>query len=79
MPLCGALGLDGLVLRLLVRSEDRENLRLLSVTKLLHLRLLRVAWGDAALSGEEFDWWFDRNPAGSLMSVAQVNGCKTHR
>jgi GNAT superfamily N-acetyltransferase len=39
-----------------------------------YLRLLRVAWGDAALSGEEFDWWFDRNPAGSLMSVARVNG-----
>jgi len=39
-----------------------------------YLRLLRVAWGDAALSGEEFDWWFDRNPAGSLMSVARANG-----
>jgi GNAT superfamily N-acetyltransferase len=39
-----------------------------------YLRLLREAWGDAALSGEEFDWWFTRNPAGSLMSVARVNG-----
>jgi GNAT superfamily N-acetyltransferase len=39
-----------------------------------YLRLLRVAWGEAALSGEEFDWWFDRNPAGSLMSVARANG-----
>jgi GNAT superfamily N-acetyltransferase len=39
-----------------------------------YLRLLHVAWGDAALSGEEFDWWFDRNPAGSLMSVARANG-----
>ena len=39
-----------------------------------YLRLLRVAWRDAALSGEEFDWWFERNPAGSLMSVARVDG-----
>jgi len=39
-----------------------------------YLRLLREAWGDAAMSGEEFDWWFGANPAGSLMSVARVNG-----
>jgi GNAT superfamily N-acetyltransferase len=39
-----------------------------------YLRLLRDAWGDGALSGEEFDWWFARNPAGSLMSVARTNG-----
>ena len=39
-----------------------------------YLRLLREAWGDAALSGDEFDWWFGRNPAGSLMSVARANG-----
>ena len=39
-----------------------------------YLRLLRDAWGDGALTGEEFDWWFDRNPAGSLMSVARANG-----
>jgi GNAT superfamily N-acetyltransferase len=39
-----------------------------------YLRLLRAAWGEAALSGEEFDWWFTRNPAGSLMSVARANG-----
>jgi GNAT acetyltransferase-like protein len=39
-----------------------------------YLRLLREAWGDAALSGAEFDWWFSRNPAGSLMSVARDNG-----
>lgn len=36
-----------------------------------YLRLLREAWGEAALSGAEFDWWFSRNPAGSLMSVAR--------
>jgi GNAT superfamily N-acetyltransferase len=40
-----------------------------------YLRLLHVAWGDAAMSGDEFDWWFSRNPAGSLMSVARVDGC----
>jgi GNAT superfamily N-acetyltransferase len=39
-----------------------------------YLRLLDDAWGDAALSGDEFDWWFARNPAGSLMSVARTNG-----
>ena len=39
-----------------------------------YLRLLHDAWGDAALSGAEFDWWFSRNPAGSLMSVARDGG-----
>jgi len=39
-----------------------------------YLRLLRDAWGEAALSGAEFDWWFSRNPAGSLMSVACDDG-----
>jgi GNAT superfamily N-acetyltransferase len=39
-----------------------------------YLRLLRDAWGDSALTGEEFDWWFSRNPAGSLMSVARDDG-----
>jgi GNAT acetyltransferase-like protein len=39
-----------------------------------YLRLLRDAWGDGALTGEEFDWWFSRNPAGSLMSVARADG-----
>src|ERR671935_62437 len=38
-----------------------------------YLRLLRDAWGDQALSGDEFDWWFTRNPAGSLMSVARTD------
>ncbi len=36
-----------------------------------YLRLLREAWGERSMSTEEFDWWFGRNPAGSLMSVAQ--------
>lgn len=35
-----------------------------------YLRLLRGAWGEGAMTGEEFDWWFDGNPAGSLRSVA---------
>jgi GNAT superfamily N-acetyltransferase len=39
-----------------------------------YLRLLHDAWGDAALSGAEFDWWFARNPEGSLMSVARDDG-----
>jgi GNAT superfamily N-acetyltransferase len=36
-----------------------------------YLRLLHDAWATDALSGDEFDWWFARNPAGSLMSVAR--------
>ena len=38
-----------------------------------YLRLLRGAWGEGAMSGEEFDWWFDGNPAGSLRSVAVMD------
>ena len=39
-----------------------------------YLRLLRDAWGEGSMSGEEFDWWFDGNPAGSLRSVALMDG-----
>ena len=39
-----------------------------------YLRLLHDAWGDVALDGEEFDWWFSGNPEGSLMSVARDDG-----
>jgi GNAT superfamily N-acetyltransferase len=39
-----------------------------------YLRLLRAAWGGETLTDDEFDWWFERNPAGSLMSVARANG-----
>jgi GNAT superfamily N-acetyltransferase len=39
-----------------------------------YLRLLHDAWGDLALSGAEFDWWFQENRIGSLMSVALVDG-----
>jgi GNAT superfamily N-acetyltransferase len=39
-----------------------------------YLRLLHDAWADDSLSGDEFDWWFARNPVGSLMSVARDDG-----
>lgn len=37
-----------------------------------YLGLLAEAWGDRRMSEAEFDWWFERNPAGSLMSVATI-------
>ena len=39
-----------------------------------YLRLLEEAWGDLALPGDEFDWWFRDNRVGSLMSVARMDG-----
>ena len=39
-----------------------------------YLGLLGEAWGDRTMTGDEFDWWFSRNPAGSLMSVARMDG-----
>ena len=39
-----------------------------------YLRLLRGAWGEGAMSSDEFDWWFDGNPAGSLRSLAVMDG-----
>ena len=39
-----------------------------------YLGLMREAWGEGAMSGEVFDWWFHGNPAGSLMSVAVIDG-----
>jgi GNAT superfamily N-acetyltransferase len=39
-----------------------------------YLALLDQAWGHQGLSGDEFDWWFLRNPGGSLMSVARIDG-----
>lgn len=39
-----------------------------------YLGLLREAWGDRAVSGDEFDWWLGRNPAGSVISVARMDG-----
>ncbi len=38
-----------------------------------YLALLDRAWGHQGLAPDEFDWWFG-NPAGSLMSVARVDG-----
>jgi GNAT superfamily N-acetyltransferase len=38
-----------------------------------YLRLLADAWGDAAVGGDEFDWWF-RGPAGALRSIARSDG-----
>ncbi len=38
-----------------------------------YLRLLHEAWGEGSMSGAEFDWWFDGNPAGSLRSVAVMD------
>jgi hypothetical protein len=46
------------------RPEHRE----------LYLRLLGDAWGGGAMGAETFDWWYDRNPAGSLRSVAVRDG-----
>lgn len=39
-----------------------------------YLDLLRKAWGEGSMTGDHFDWWFLRNPAGSLMSVAEIDG-----
>lgn len=39
-----------------------------------YLALLEEAWRDDAMSRAEFEWWFERNPAGSLMSVARSDG-----
>ena len=37
------------------------------------LALMEETYG-AAMSPAEFDWWFSRNPEGSLMSVARDDG-----
>jgi GNAT superfamily N-acetyltransferase len=39
-----------------------------------YVGLLGEAWGHRGLSGDEFDWWFSRNPEGSIMSVARADG-----
>jgi hypothetical protein len=39
-----------------------------------YIGLLEEAWGPRALTKPEFEWWFERNPAGSLMSVARSDG-----
>jgi hypothetical protein len=54
--------------------SDFQLVTYLSEHRADYLRLLRGAWGEGAMSGEEFDWWFDGNPAGSLRSVAVIDG-----
>ena len=39
-----------------------------------YLGLLREAWGPGSMTREEFAWWFERNPSGSLRSVALADG-----
>jgi hypothetical protein len=39
-----------------------------------YLDLLREAWGPGSMTPAEFEWWFDRNPTGSLRSVAVADG-----
>ncbi len=36
--------------------------------------MLGQAWGAQGLTAEEFDWWFERNPDGSVLSVARMDG-----
>ena len=38
-----------------------------------YVGMLGKAWGHQGLSGDEFDWWFERNPTGSVMSVARMD------
>ena len=39
-----------------------------------YLRLLAEAWGARGLTTEEFEWWFGRNPEGSILRTALVDG-----
>jgi GNAT superfamily N-acetyltransferase len=39
-----------------------------------YIRLLAEAWGNRGLTAAEFDWWFERNPAGSILRTALVDG-----
>jgi GNAT superfamily N-acetyltransferase len=39
-----------------------------------YIRLLADAWGNRGLTAEEFEWWFGRNPAGSILRTALVDG-----
>jgi hypothetical protein len=39
-----------------------------------YIRLLAEAWGNRGLTTEEFEWWFGRNPAGSILRTALVDG-----
>lgn len=37
-----------------------------------YVELLREAWGEGGLNRAEFEWWFERNPEGSIISVARI-------
>jgi GNAT superfamily N-acetyltransferase len=37
-----------------------------------YVGLLQAAWGEQGLNRAEFEWWFERNPEGSIMSVARI-------
>jgi hypothetical protein len=39
-----------------------------------YIRLLAEAWGNRGLTAEELEWWFGRNPAGSILRTALVDG-----
>jgi predicted N-acetyltransferase YhbS len=39
-----------------------------------YIRLLAEAWGTRGLTADEFEWWFGRNPAGSILRTALVDG-----
>ena len=39
-----------------------------------YIRLLAEAWGARGLTTEEFEWWFGRNPEGSILRTALVDG-----
>jgi predicted N-acetyltransferase YhbS len=39
-----------------------------------YVGLLQEAWGSEGLNRAEFEWWFERNPEGSVMCVARMGG-----
>ena len=39
-----------------------------------YVAMLGQAWGAQGLTAAEFDWWFERNPDGSVLSVARMDG-----
>jgi GNAT superfamily N-acetyltransferase len=38
------------------------------------LELMRSAWGEEAITAEEFDWWFERNPTGERLIAVAIEG-----
>jgi len=39
-----------------------------------YIRLLAEAWGTRGLTTEDFEWWFGRNPEGSILRTALADG-----